>query len=161
MGDHIISHYDPAIHEASEQGHLSSEGRCEFNFQRDPWQILAAAVFHEPSHPDWRIDFKPDFASAVGHQQHGAKPEEFIEYVYKVRVRRFRDYFRPIFDLNCRGHIRRLILPLQFKVEKRLKRTQKSTEPYIANTLLNKLKLRHAYGTASKVQNQRPVPVAR
>ena len=101
MGDHIISHFNPAIHEASEQGHLSSEGRCELNFQRDPWQILAAAGPHEPSHPDWRIDFKPDFASAVGHQQHGAKPEEFV----------------------------------------------------------NKLKLRHRYGTASKVQNQRPVPV--
>ena len=42
----------------------------------DAWQILAAAVFDEPSHPDWRIDLEPDLASAVGHQQHGAKPKE-------------------------------------------------------------------------------------
>ena len=60
-----------------------------------------------------------------------------LETVHKLRLRRFSRLFWPLFDSNCRGHIRELIWPLQFELENRLKRTRKSTEAKIVDSLLH------------------------
>ena len=80
--------------------------------------------------------FSPHFKTASWPTYSSMSCEAVSESAVELRLRRFSGLFWPLFDSNCRGHIRKLILPLQFEVEKRLKRTRKSTEAYFNGRLL-------------------------
>ncbi len=54
---------------------------------------------------------------------------EGLEPTPVIRVRRFSGFFWPIFDSFCGGNILLVDMTPAKRIEKRLKRTRKSTEP--------------------------------
>ncbi len=53
---------------------------------------------------------------------------DLLETINELRLRRFSKIILADFRFKLQGSYTKLILPLQFEAEKRLKRTQKSTE---------------------------------